>query len=120
MYWPDDQLARDYFLVTVAADAMQDVQDTFPQSVEGMLPVIAAQVAAMSGVPIETARAIVKARASQATEALTSEIDRGVFRPSGGYGRVAPAGGHCKAGRRRRSDFRMPLAYGHVRLATLT
>ena len=98
MHWPDDQLARNNFLVTVAADAMQHIQDKLPGRVDRMLPDIAARVAAMSGVPIDTALAMVEAQASQtsvdgAVAAIIAEIDGGLFRPSGGYGRVAAAAG---------------------------
>ena len=99
MHWPlDHQLARNNFLVTVAADAMQHIQDKLPGRVDRMLPDIAARVAAMSGVPIDTALAMVEAQASQtsvdgAVAAIIAEIDGGLFRPSGGYGRVAAAAG---------------------------
>jgi hypothetical protein len=98
MHWPNDQLARNNFLVTVAAGAMQHVQDELPRRVDRMLPDIASRVAATSGLPIGIARALVAAQASPAlVEAavwtITVEIDWELFRPSGGYGRVAAAEG---------------------------
>ena len=98
MHWPNDQLARNNFLVTVAAEAMQHVQDELPRRVDRMLPDIAARVAATSGFPIEIARVLVAAQASPAlveaaVSTITVEIDSGLFRPSGGYGRVAAADG---------------------------
>ena len=44
MFWPDDQLARNNFLVTVAADVMQRIQHVIPENVERMLPDIARKV----------------------------------------------------------------------------
>ena len=87
MHWPDDPLARDNFLATFAAAAMQNIQDKLPK--DGMLLMLP---------DIATQGAVAKAEASlisveAAFSTITGEINRRLFRPSGGYGRVAAAGG---------------------------
>jgi hypothetical protein len=97
LLWPFDPVARANFLVTVAAQVMQNAQDEVPRRIAGMLPNIAARLATATGSSVEDAQAIVKALASErvpdAVSTIHAEITKHLFLPSGGYGRVAEAGG---------------------------
>jgi hypothetical protein len=95
LFWPFDSEARANFLVTAAAQAMQNAQDEVPSRVARMLPDIATKVAAATGFPIETIEAILDCEIAKRIAAVVppihAEISKSLFLPYGGYGRIANA-----------------------------
>jgi len=128
MHWPLDQIARDNFTVTVAAQLMQKAEDGIPRYAERQQQDLGVQVAAATGFPVEKVRAELasktKPRVAAAISSVLGEIENNLFRPSGGFGRVAAAGGTDAIEKSARTEGRI---YGaacggnltdNVRLAT--
>lgn len=97
LLFPFDPGARANYLVTAAALAMQNIQDEVPLRAARMLPDIATRVAAASGFSVKDALAIVEAPASGRVADTVSTVQADIYKrqfvPSGGYGRIAEAGG---------------------------
>jgi hypothetical protein len=94
MCWPHDVMARQSFLATAAAQAMQHAEDLLPRVAEEVSEFLIRQVQAV-GLPIDPA--VIKAQAlklgAAAVSNVLAEISNDLFRPSGGFGRVAAASG---------------------------
>ena len=94
MCWSHDAIARQNYLVTVAAQVMQDAEDLLPRAAEEAVEILMRQAHA-AGVTIDPARLKAQAlvRGVAAVSNVQAEINNDIFRPSGGFGRVAAAGG---------------------------
>lgn len=94
MDWPHDETKRKHFLVTAAAQSMQKVEDDIPSAADEFVDVLMREAQA-AGLSIDPVALKAKARehVAAAISSVQAEITNDLFRPSGGFGGVAAAGG---------------------------